>query len=92
MLHETHEARPSETLTRVPYWVFQTAETYRQEQERIFQPGHRATETGAATAVASAGAGLGLALCRRLARSAGGDVQAQPSDSGARFVVRLPAA
>src|SRR6201990_3557543 len=37
MLHETHEARPQETLTRVPYWVFQTAETYRQEQERIFQ-------------------------------------------------------
>ena len=37
MLHETHKARPTETLTRVPYWVFQTAETYRQEQERIFQ-------------------------------------------------------
>jgi anthranilate 1,2-dioxygenase large subunit len=37
MLHETHEARPAETLTRVPYWVFQTAETYRQEQARIFQ-------------------------------------------------------
>jgi signal transduction histidine kinase len=62
------------------------------EQERIFQPGHRATDTRAATAVASAGAGLGLALCRRLARSAGGDVHAQPSDGGARFVVRLPAA
>jgi anthranilate 1,2-dioxygenase large subunit len=37
MLHETHEARTAETLTRVPYWVFQTAETYRKEQERIFQ-------------------------------------------------------
>src|SRR5882757_577426 len=37
MLHETYEARPAESLTRVPYWVFQTAETYRQEQERIFQ-------------------------------------------------------
>jgi anthranilate 1,2-dioxygenase large subunit len=37
MLHETHEARPSQDLTRVPYWVFQTAETYRKEQERIFQ-------------------------------------------------------
>jgi anthranilate 1,2-dioxygenase large subunit len=37
MLHETHEARSTDTLTRVPYWVFQTAETYRQEQERIFQ-------------------------------------------------------
>ena len=32
MLHETHEARPSETLTRVPYWVFQTAETYRRSR------------------------------------------------------------
>jgi signal transduction histidine kinase len=63
-----------------------------QEQERIFQPGHRATDAGAATAVASASVGLGLALCRRLARSAGGDVDAQTSDSGARFVVRLPAA
>jgi anthranilate 1,2-dioxygenase large subunit len=37
MLHETHEARSTDTLTRVPYWVFQTAETYRQEQERLFQ-------------------------------------------------------
>ena len=37
MLHETHEARSAESLTRVPYWVFQTAETYRTEQERIFQ-------------------------------------------------------
>src|SRR5580698_8941712 len=37
MLHETHKASPTETLTRVPYWVFQTAETYRKEQERIFQ-------------------------------------------------------
>jgi anthranilate 1,2-dioxygenase large subunit len=37
MLHETHKATPAESLTRVPYWVFQTAETYRKEQERIFQ-------------------------------------------------------
>jgi anthranilate 1,2-dioxygenase large subunit len=37
MLHETHEAGPAESLTRVPFWVFQTAETYRQEQGRIFQ-------------------------------------------------------
>src|ERR1700716_1889767 len=37
MLHETHEASAAESLTRVPYWVFQTAETYRTEQERIFQ-------------------------------------------------------
>jgi anthranilate 1,2-dioxygenase large subunit len=37
MLHETHEARSAESLTRVPYWVFQTAEIYRAEQEHIFQ-------------------------------------------------------
>lgn len=37
MLHETQVAGPAESLTRVPYRVFQTAETYRQEQERIFQ-------------------------------------------------------
>ena len=37
MLHETHEASAAESLTRVPYWVFQTAETYRTEQQHIFQ-------------------------------------------------------
>jgi signal transduction histidine kinase len=62
------------------------------EQEAIFQPGHRVTGSVATTTIASPGAGLGLALCRRLARTAGGDVHAQPSESGARFVVRLPAA
>ena len=48
-------------------------------------------EHALATAPVSQGAGLGLALCRRLARTAGGDVHAEPSDAGARFVVRLPA-
>src|SRR5205085_1094560 len=65
-------------------------------REAIFEPGRRAADPGAgagtgATAVASHGAGLGLALSRRLARTAGGDVEAEPSDSGGRFVVRLPA-
>jgi two-component system, OmpR family, sensor kinase len=63
-----------------------------EEQEAIFQPGHRLTRSVASTAVASPGAGLGLALCRRLARTAGGDVRAEPSGAGARFIVRLPAA
>jgi len=36
------------------------------------------------------GAGLGLALARRLARSCGGDVLAEPGDGG-RFVLELPA-
>ena len=36
------------------------------------------------------GAGLGLALSRRLARSAGGEVRAEPNEQGARLVVELP--
>jgi signal transduction histidine kinase len=64
------------------------------EREAIFEPGRRARAPAAsgATAVASQGAGLGLALSRRLARSAGGDVEAENSTTGGRFVVRLPAA
>lgn len=61
-------------------------------RETIFEPGRRSTGSDVATAPVSQGAGLGLALCRRLARTAGGEVHAQPSVAGARFVVRLPAA
>jgi signal transduction histidine kinase len=61
-------------------------------REAIFEPGHRGGGSAAATPPISPGAGLGLALCRRLASTAGGEVHAQPSDAGARFVVRLPAA
>jgi signal transduction histidine kinase len=60
------------------------------ELEAIFEPGRRAG--GSATATLSTGAGLGLALARRLARSAGGDVRAELSDHGGRFVLRLPSA
>jgi signal transduction histidine kinase len=59
--------------------------------ERIFEPGWQGDPRhGGATQVL--GAGLGLALARRLARSAGGDVRADPSAGGARFVVELPRA
>ena len=37
-----------------------------------------------------AGAGLGLSLARRLARAASGDVEVEPGQRGARFMVRLP--
>jgi two-component system, OmpR family, heavy metal sensor histidine kinase CusS len=37
-----------------------------------------------------AGAGLGLALARRLARSVDGDVSADPTAAGGRFLIRLP--
>jgi two-component system, OmpR family, sensor kinase len=55
--------------------------------ERIFDPGVR----GAGGDGDQHGAGLGLALSRRLARAAGGDVDARPGPGG-RFVVRVPAA
>jgi signal transduction histidine kinase len=60
-----------------------------EERERIFEPGVRGS---AATVerVGGRGAGLGLSLARRLARAASGDVEVEPSESGARFVVRLP--
>src|SRR4051812_2241318 len=55
----------------------------------IFEPGFRGEEDGNDN---HGGAGLGLSLARRLARSAGGDVEADADADGGRFVVRLPAA
>jgi signal transduction histidine kinase len=57
-----------------------------EESERIFEPGVR----GSAARNTGEGAGLGLALSRRLARSTGGDVEAQAGAGGGRFVVTLP--
>jgi signal transduction histidine kinase len=59
------------------------------ERQRIFEPGFR---TASAAEDSHAGTGLGLALVRRLARAAGGDVEAEASSDGASFAVRLPAA
>jgi signal transduction histidine kinase len=55
------------------------------EAAAIFEPGVRGS-----AADGHDGAGLGLSLARRLARSAGGDVEADPAAPGGRFVVRLP--
>lgn len=58
------------------------------DRERIFEPGFRSTAPPKDT---HAGAGLGLPLVRRLARAAGGDVEALMSGDGGKFAVRLPA-
>ena len=58
------------------------------ERETIFDPGTR----GRAAAGGPRGAGLGLSLAQRLARSAGGEITAQPDDAGGRFTLRLPLA
>jgi signal transduction histidine kinase len=57
------------------------------ENERIFEPGAR----GRAQRDGDQGAGLGLALARRLARSVDGDVVADTTAVGGRFLVKLPA-
>jgi signal transduction histidine kinase len=59
------------------------------ERELIFEPGVRGSAQGAN---GNAGAGLGLALSRRLARTVHGDVYAETSSNGGRFLIRLPAA
>ncbi|MEP6893458.1 MAG: ATP-binding protein [Gaiellaceae bacterium] len=56
------------------------------ERDEIFQPGVR----GSAGRDVGEGAGLGLALSRRLAQSAGGEIEVEPSVTGGRFVLRLP--
>jgi signal transduction histidine kinase len=57
------------------------------DQERVFDPGFRGPEPHMETHV---GAGLGLPLARRLARAAGGEVEARASNDGGSFAVRLP--
>ncbi len=60
-----------------------------QELETIFEPGVRGV--AGRDGSGSNGAGLGLALARRLARTASGDVAAEPA-AGGRFLVSLPSA
>jgi signal transduction histidine kinase len=84
-------ARTTVTVARRAQWLEVAVEddgpgVAAGEETEIFEPGRRGDDTG------HDGAGLGLALARRLARSAGGDVDADPHAPGGRFVVRLPAA
>ena len=58
------------------------------ERQRIFEPGVR----GQSERASATGAGLGLSLARRLARVAGGDVFATPTEQGGHFTVRIPPA
>lgn len=60
-----------------------------EDRERIFEPGVRGERD--APDRSSDGAGLGLSLSRRLARAAGGDVDAGEGPGGC-FTVRLPSA
>ena len=59
------------------------------EKDRIFEPGVRGS-AASGRPEGSRGAGLGLSLARRLARAASGDVELEPSESGAKFIIRLP--
>ena len=58
-------------------------------QDALFKPFVKADQTSNTT---TAGVGLGLALCRRLAKDLGGQLDYDNSYStGARFILRLPA-
>ncbi len=61
------------------------------EAKRLFRPFEKSADQAAHSAP---GVGLGLALCRRLARSLGGDLMLEPSTSesggGASFLLALP--
>lgn len=59
------------------------------ERHRIFQAFHKSAREAAES---QPGVGLGLALSRRLARAQSGDLVIADSDSGACFILRLPAA
>ncbi|MEO3812650.1 HAMP domain-containing sensor histidine kinase [Sphaerisporangium sp. B11E5] len=59
----------------------------RDKWEQVFQ---RFTRLPAARHKDSGGTGLGLAIARQIAELSGGTLSIEPSDQGARFVLRLP--
>ena len=59
------------------------------ERKRLFRAFHKSAQDAA---YSQPGVGLGLALCRRLARALGGELQlAKGGEKGARFLLTLPA-
>lgn len=58
-----------------------------QDRRHLFQAFRKSTQKAARSAP---GVGLGLALCRRLARSLGGDLAHEAAEPGACFLFRLP--
>jgi signal transduction histidine kinase len=59
------------------------------ERRRVFQAFHKSAREAAES---QPGVGLGLALSRRLARAQGGELVIGERESGACFILRLPAA
>lgn len=60
----------------------------KEDRERVF---NRFTRLDAARNRDSGGSGLGLALVRDIAEVHGGTISIEPSERGARFVLRIPA-
>ncbi|MCB1808815.1 MAG: ATP-binding protein, partial [Candidatus Competibacteraceae bacterium] len=56
------------------------------ERQRIFEPFYR---LGSALTEGVSGAGLGLTISRELARLHGGDLELEPTSTGACFLLRI---
>ena len=56
------------------------------ERQRIFEPFYRVND---ALTEGVSGTGIGLTISRELARLHGGDLQLEPSETGARFRLTL---
>lgn len=89
------DSRVEISITRDNFEIVYTVENdgpgiHIDDLHRIFEPGVSDGVRGPRST--DRGAGLGLGLARRLARAAGGDVEALESNAGGRFTIRLPSA